>query len=131
MASPQVRGLWPARASLYFSTLLASSPMASGAPDGTRTGAAGRAGRRWRQAVGFGLIAGTLTGFALIGLIAAPLFLWAKATEPELGLQRPFVRDWLRAAPFLGLAAFALTAVLSARWRLREGRDEGPGPEPE
>ncbi len=77
------------------------------------------------------LLAGALAGFALIGLIAAPLFLWAKATEPELGLQRPFVRDGLRAAPFLGLAAFALTAVLSARWRLRGAEHEGPGGQPE
>jgi hypothetical protein len=103
--------------------------MATGGDDGTRTGAG--SGRLWRQAIGFGLLAGTLTGFALIGLIAAPLFLWAKATEPELGLQRPFVRDWLRAAPFLGLAAFVLTAVLSARWRLREARNEGSGTEPQ
>jgi hypothetical protein len=76
--------------------------------------------RAWRRALGFGLLAGALTGFALIGLISAPLFLWAKATEPGLGLQRPLVRDGLRLAPFLGLLAFAVTAVLSVRWRLRE-----------
>ena len=107
--------------------------MAAGAPD--RPGAR----RRWREAVGFGLLTGMLAGFALVGLIAAPLFLWAQATEPELGLQRPFVRSGLRAAPFVGLAAFVLTTVLSARWRLRssagddrregEHRRTGGGPE--
>ena len=97
------------------------------------TGSADRAlsRRRWRQAIGFGLLAGALTGFALIGLIAAPLFLWAKATEPELGLQRPFVRNGLLAAPLLGLAAFAVTAVLSTRWRLREVSRQGSGERPE
>lgn len=76
----------------------------------------------WWPAIGFGLLAGVLTGFALVGLVAAPLFLWAKATEPGLGLQRPLVRDGLRAAPLLGLAAFALTTVVATRWRLREQR---------
>ena len=78
-----------------------------------------RAGGRWGPALAFGLIAGLLVGFALIGLIAGPLFLWAKATEPGIGLQRPFVRAGLRAAPPAGLAAFAITALLSVRWRLR------------
>lgn len=90
------------------------------------------AGRPWWPAVGFGLLAGVLTGFALVGLIAAPLYLWAKATEPGLGLQRPFVRGGLRAAPLVGLAAFALTAALSTRWRLRDlarrsGQDDPHG----
>ena len=75
--------------------------------------------RPWRRALGFGLVTGALVGFALVGLIAAPLFLWAQATEPGRGLQRPFVRNGLRAAPLLGLAAGLLTAVLSTRWRLR------------
>ena len=66
----------------------------------------------------FGLGTGLLVGFALVGLIAGPLFLWAKATEPGIGVQRPFVRTGLRAAPLAGLVAFALTAVASARWRL-------------
>ena len=75
--------------------------------------------RQWGRAIGFGLLAGTLTGFALIGLIAAPLYLWAQATEPGIGLQRPMVRNGLRTAPVVGLVAFAVTTVLSARWRLR------------
>ena len=67
----------------------------------------------------FGLATGLLVGFALVGLIAGPLFLWAKGTEPGIGLQRPFVRNGLRAAPLTGLAAFALTTALATRWRLR------------
>ena len=70
--------------------------------------------------MGFGLLAGALAGFSLVGLIAAPLFLWAAATEPGLGLQRPFVRSGLRAAPLLGLLAFSLTAAVATRWRLRD-----------
>lgn len=84
--------------------------------------------RDWRRALGFGLLAGALTGFALVGLIAAPLFLWAMATEPETGLQRPAVRNGLRMAPALGLLAFAVTAVLCARWRLLH-QDVAAGPE--
>ena len=75
-------------------------------------------GRSWARAIGFGLLAGMLVGFALVGMIAAPLYLWAKATEPEVGLQRPLVRSGLRLAPLLGLVAFLLTTVLSTRWRL-------------
>ena len=83
--------------------------------------------RRWSQAVGFGLLAGALTGFALIALIAAPLFLWAMATEPGIGLQRPVVRSGLRLAPVLGLLAFSVTAILCARWRLsHEVAEAGP-----
>ncbi|MFP5376694.1 MAG: hypothetical protein ACLGIO_07945 [Acidimicrobiia bacterium] len=92
--------------------------MAAGAPD--RRGPA----RPWRQAIGFGLLVGVLTGFAVLGLVAAPLFLWAQATEPGVGLQRPFVRNGLRAAPLVGLAAAVLTTVLTVRWRLRSGSDE-------
>lgn len=83
---------------------------------------------RWRRALGFGLLAGALTGFALVGLIAAPLFLWAMATEPETGLQRPGVRNGLRLAPVLGLLAFSVTAVACARWRLLHP-DAAAGPE--
>ena len=75
--------------------------------------------RPWGPAVAFGLATGLLVGFALVGLIAGPLFLWAKATEPDSGVQRPFVRNGLRAAPLAGLAGFVPTAVLSTRWRLR------------
>ena len=87
--------------------------------DPDRAGSAPPATRRWGPALALGVGTGLLVGFALIGLIAGPLFLWAKATEPGIGLQRPFVRSGLRAAPLAGLAAFALTAVLVARWRLR------------
>jgi hypothetical protein len=86
------------------------------------------ASRPWSRALGFGLLAGTLTGFALIGLIAAPLFLWAMATEPGTGLQRPAVRSGLRWAPLLGLIAFSVTAVLCTRWRLTHETSEA-GPE--
>lgn len=87
-------------------------------PDRYRAGAGAQA-REWGPAVAFGVGVGLLVGFALIGLIAGPLFLWAKATEPVSGLQRPFVRTGLRAAPLAGLVAFTVTAILSARWRLR------------
>jgi hypothetical protein len=86
-----------------------------------------RPSRPWGRAIGFGLLAGTLTGFALIGLVAAPLYLWAQATEPGIGLQRPMVRNGLRTAPVLGLVAFTVTTVLSARWRLRNhAAEDGP-----
>ena len=95
-------------------------------------------GRPWLRALGFGLIAGVLAGFALVGLIAAPLFLWAEATEPGLGLQRPLVRNGLRVAPLLGLVAFAMTAALATRWRHRAedagavgDADRGPRATPE
>lgn len=102
---------------------LAAPP--GGAPE--PAAAAGR-DRLWPRAVAFGLLAGALTGFALIGLMAAPLFLWAKATEPGIGLQRPLVRNGLRLAPVIGLLAFAVTTVLSTRWRLRHEEVDG-GPE--
>ena len=76
-------------------------------------------GRPWVRALGFGLISGVLAGFALVGLIAAPLFLWAEATEPGLGLQRPLVRNGLRVAPVLGLVTFAMTAAFATWWRYR------------
>jgi len=79
-------------------------------------------GRPWLPAVGFGLLAGVLAGFALVGLIAAPLFLWAAATEPGLGLQRPFVRHGLRTAPLVGVVGFAVTAVVATLWRVRSRR---------
>jgi hypothetical protein len=88
-------------------------------------GGEGASGPPWRAAVGFGLVAGLLVGFALVGLIAAPLFLWAAATEPGTGLQRPFVRHGLRSAPFVGLVGFAVTAVGAAAWRRRNSRPAG------
>lgn len=94
------------------------APMLARPPEGPDR--AEDAGPSWWPAIGFGLLAGVLTGFALVGLVAAPLYLWAKATEPGIGLQRPFVRSGLRAAPLLGLAAFSVTAVLSTRWRRRD-----------
>ncbi len=99
--------------------------MASPTPSGMAPPEAARHGRPWAQAIGFGLLAGVLVGFALIGMIAAPLYLWAKATEPEVGLQRPLVRSGLRLAPLLGLLAFFLTTVLSARWRLGDAARRG------
>lgn len=93
--------------------------------DPTQPPAAGHGGRRWPRALAFGLAAGALTGFAVIGLVAAPLFLWAKATEPGIGLQRPLVRDGLRLAPALGLLVFAVTALFAARWRLSHEAVDG------
>ena len=37
--------------------------------------------------------------------------------EPGLGLQRPLVRNGLRAAPVLGLVTFAVTAAFATWWR--------------
>jgi hypothetical protein len=93
--------------------------MASGATDGAGSSGGTAERRSWWAPIGFGLLAGALVGFALVGLIAAPLFLWAAATEPGVGLQRPFVRHGLRSAPYVGLAGFALTTVLSTGWRRR------------
>lgn len=97
-------------------------------PESEPTDAAAAPRRPWSRALGFGLVAGALTGFALVGLIAAPLFLWAMATEPGTGLQRPVVRGGLRLAPVLGLLAFALTAAVCVRWRLRH-EEPGAGPQ--
>ena len=85
--------------------------------------------RPWRRAVGFGLVVGVLVGFALVGVIAAPLFLWAQATEPGIGLQRPFVRRGLRAVPLVGLAGAVLAAGLTTRWHLRPRPAGRGGPE--
>lgn len=82
-------------------------------------GAAPPARRAWLPALAFAVGTGLLVGFAVIGIIAGPLFLWARATEPGVGLQRPFVRSGLRAAPLAGLVAFAVSAVVAGRWRLR------------
>ncbi|MEO5679307.1 MAG: hypothetical protein ABIS47_06535 [Acidimicrobiales bacterium] len=78
-----------------------------------------RGRRPWGAAVAFGLVAGLLVGLALVALIAAPLYLWAQATEPGLGLQRPLVRSGLRAAPLAGLVASGVTSLAAAGWRLR------------
>ena len=86
-------------------------------PDGP--GVAPPATRLWLPALAFGVGTGLLVGFAVVGIIAGPLFLWARATEPGVGLQRPFVRSGLRAAPVAGLVAFAVVAVAVGRWRLR------------
>ena len=73
----------------------------------------------WLPALAFAVGTGLLVGFAVVGIIAGPLFLWARATEPGVGLQRPFVRSGLRAAPVAGLVAVAVVAVVVGRWRLR------------
>ena len=88
-------------------------------PDPNAAGSSSRPRRVWGPAVAFGLATGLRVGFGLVGVIGRPLLLSAKGTEPGIGLQRPFVRNGLRAAPLTGLAAFALTTALATRWRLR------------
>ena len=82
--------------------------------------------RSWRATLVAGIAGGLLAAALVVILIALPLFFLAAVTDKDDGLDRPIVRDGLRAAPFIAVAVVVPAGVLIGRWWRRGGQIPEP-----
>lgn len=82
--------------------------------------------RSWRAALVAGVTGGVVAAALVVIFIALPLFFLAAVTDQDDGLDRPLVRDGLRAAPFIAAAVSVPAGVLAGRWWRRGGRFPEP-----
>ena len=82
-----------------------------------------RARRPWPRCVGLGLLVGLGVAGLVLTLIVLPIYAFAQATEPGLGLGRPVLRNGiLHVGVPASIGSGLLSAAFVTRWYRRGGR---------